>query len=154
MAQAYYNLLDMLLNNSDWGTDWNRNVAILKDGLRTFKFTITVQGSHTTPSTVTIQLQDSTGTVNIAEQFDLRVRVANNNGYAVATNATIAAGAGTTLRETLTSNKDLILQSDANGKVTVTCTDTTIETFLLLIGMTSLSPKFANYNNSKAVVHA
>lgn len=154
-TQAYYNLLEMLLNNSDWASDWNQNIAILKDCFRTFKFTITVQGSHTSPSTVTIQLQDATGTVNVQEQFYLRCRVANSAGYTNATNATIAAGAGTTLVETLTANKDLILQSDSTGKITLTCTDTTIESYLLLISQQNvLSPKFANYNNSQVVAHA
>lgn len=159
-AQAYSNLLDMMLNNSDWASDWNRNIAILKNRLRTFKFTTTVTGNTGSPSTMTIQLQDSTGLVNIAEQFYLRVRVVNQsigigaNNYACATSATVAAGAGTTLKESLTANKDIIVQSDVNGKVTLTLTCAVASRFAVLIGHTHLAPQFANYWNTLSILHS
>ncbi len=51
-----------------------------------------------------------------------------------ATNATIAAGSGTLLVDTVTATKDLVFQSDATGLFTLTCTDATVESFSLAIG--------------------
>ncbi len=151
----YANLLDMLTNNVDWETDWNANVGVLKDALRTLKMTTTVVGSHTSPSTVTIQLQDAVGN-NIAEIFLLRVRVVDNNMYLPATNATIAIGGGTGAIETITAGKDLIVQSDAGGLVTIVCTDATIEYFQLLLGQPKVLSHagIVNYNNLLLLHHA
>lgn len=152
MAQTFTNLLDILLNMSDWATDWNANIGLIKATLRTNKMSISVQGSHTSPSRVDIQLQDAAGN-SINETVYLRVRIVNNNGYANATNGTIAVFTGTVV-ETLTANKDLIIKSNSSGLIQITCTDATIETFQVLIGSASLSGSFDNWHNSQTVVHA
>ena len=135
----------------NWDASLQAAVSSVKGALRTLKMSISFQGDHTTPSRVQIQLQDAVGN-DLAEQYYLRVRVVNNNGYLVATHATMSAYIGT-LVETLTTGKDLILQSDASGLIEVTCTDATAETFQVCIGAPDLCPPFANFNNSQTVVH-
>lgn len=152
MAQQTLNFQDVNPLNENWDAALQAAVNLLIGALRTFAMSISVQGSHTTPSRVNIQLQNSKGQ-DLAEQVYVRCRVVNNNGYTNATNATIAVFTGTVV-ETLTSNKDLVIKSDANGLIQLTCTDATAETFMVLIGPPTLCPPFANFNNSKAVVHA
>lgn len=145
-------ILDVTPLQENWDASLQSLVASLRSVLRTFAMTISVQGTHLTPSRVNIQLQDSVGN-NLAETSYLRVRAVNNNGYANATNATIAVFTGTVV-ETLTASKDLVIKSNASGLIQLTCTDAAVETFQILIGRPTLLAKFADYRNSKTVVHA
>lgn len=152
--QQVLNLHDVLANQAAWDADVQANVVALKNALRTLKPVISVQGSHTSPSTITFQLQDANGFNITSEQFYLRIRVCNNGAYANATNATVAAGAGTTLVETITANKDLVFQSSAAGLVTLTLTDATIETFTVRPAPATIQPVYCNHNVSIDCVHA
>lgn len=150
--QQTLNFLTVNPLQENWDASLQAAIALLIGALRTFKMSISVQGSHTSASRVDIQLQDSKGN-NLSEQVYVRCRVVDNNGYAVATHATIAVFTGTVV-ETLSSTKDLVIQSNASGLIQLTCTDTTIETFNVLIGPATLCPPHANFNNAIAVVHA
>ena len=143
---TYHNLLDVLPNNSAWAADWNQNVAIIKNALRTFKLTETVTGSTSVAYKATVQLQDAVGN-NVAEQFCLRVRVCDFALITNATNALLSADTGTTLLETITTNKDLYVKSDANGLVSLVISNSVAESFSLLIGHARSNVPFANYNN-------
>ena len=146
MSQKYLNLLDILQNSVAWKDDWNRNIAILQDALRTLKVTLQSPGDTTTPYLIQIQLQDATGN-DKHEQFLLRVRVSDYPLYSVATNATVIVDTGTTLIDSYTPNKDIVVKSDANGLVKLVVHDSQPESFRLLIGDADVSPMFANYNN-------
>lgn len=152
MLQQTLPFLDVDPLQENWDASLQAAIALLVGALRTFKLSITVQGSHTTPSRVRIQLQDSKG-VDIPNVVVVRCRVVNNNGYANATNATIAVFTGTVV-ETLTANKDLVIESSGLGIIELTCTDATIETFNVLIGPPPVAAPFANFNNGQVVVHA
>lgn len=86
--------------------------------MRTLRPTIQVQGSTASPSTVGVQVVDS----SIQNFVLLRVRVCDNGTLANATNATIAATNGTTVAETHTGTKDLTLKSPVNTAATGTLT--------------------------------
>jgi hypothetical protein len=154
MAQQLLNLLAIVANQAAWDADADTNFTALKGALRTWKETISVQGNVGSPSTVTFQLQDANGE-NLSEQVYLRVRLTDSlTDFTVATNGSIAAGAGTTAVETLTSNKDIVFQSDASGLVTITYTNANAVTRYLMLAPSTLCPALGNYNNYKAVTHA
>lgn len=136
----------------NWDAALQAAVFSLANALKSFLMSIYVQGSHTAPSHVRIQICDANGEP-MTRVFQLRVRVTDNASYAPATNATISAWIGT-LVETKTANKDLIIESDSTGLIDVLCTDTTAETFNVLIGPPPVNAEFANYNNALAVTHA
>lgn len=153
MAQELMNILNVAANQAGWDAPVRANFQALQGKIRTLKMTIAVQGGIASPSTLNIQIQDSNGN-NLAETFQLRVRICNNAGWTNATNATIAAGSGTTLLETLTASKDLVLQSNSSGLLVVTLTDATIETVTLRPGAAPFSPSFCDSNNSLNCAHA
>lgn len=136
----------------NWDASLQAAIDSLRGALRSFKMTISTQGSHTSPSHVQIQLVDGNGDA-LAQIVYLRIRVTDNGGYLAATHATIAVFGGT-LVETVTANKDFVVLSDVNGLIDLTCTDTTIETFGLSIAPATVSPAFADHNNSLTVTHA
>lgn len=83
--------------------------------------TITNPGSgYTAAPAITIT---GGGGINAAATCTVNTTIAN------ATNATIAAGTGTQLVDTLSATKDLVFMSNAAGLFTITCTDATVETF-------------------------
>ena len=95
--------------------------------------------SGASPRTVTIQAQDIQGN-NLAETVYVRVRVCQDaDGAALATNATIAVGGTGTLVRSETATKDLVCKTDANGTLTITVTDGTLETVYLLAQPTTRS---------------
>lgn len=154
MAQQLLNLLDIVANQAAWDADASTNFTAVKSALRTWKETISVQGNVGSPSTVTFQLQDANGE-NLSEQVYLRVRLTDSlTDFTVATNGTIAAGAGTTAVETITSDKDIVFQSNASGLVTITYTNANAVTRYLMLAPSTLCPALGNYNNYKAVTHA
>lgn len=111
-----------------------------------YQLTIETQGDTGSPSTISIS--------GAAEVDFLRVRVADEDGFADATNATIAAGTNTTAVETITATKDLILKSHTDGTFKVDLTNATAETVTLRVGPAPLSPRKANYTNTLDVTHA
>lgn len=92
--------------------------AVLTTGSVT-SFVITNPGSGYTAAPVVTLSGNATATVTV------------NTTIANATNATIAAGTGTVVLDTITATKELMLLSDATGLFTITCTDTTVESFML-----------------------
>lgn len=87
---------------------------------RTLSPSITTQGNTGSASTVTVLVKNGSQLISGADF--IRVRVCNDDGYATATNATIAPASGTTTAETLTSNKDLVLKSSVATQATGTLT--------------------------------
>lgn len=124
--------------------------------LPAYSMTIDTQGSVSVPSTAAIQFTDVYGQV-LSEVDYLRVRVCDGGQYGNATNATIAAnsgvGGGTTAVETITANKDLILQSDAAGLFGVDVADAVAETVTLRIGPAGVSGRRADYGRTLDVTH-
>jgi len=113
---------------------------------------IYVQGSHSTPSQIRIQLEDAKGTP-VSETAFLRVRICNQDGYSNATNATIAVAGGTSAVDVKTGSKDMILKSNSTGLFELTLTDGTAETVTLRIGPAEFSPHFGNHHNSLNITH-
>ncbi len=87
---------------------------------RTLKTLIVTQGTTASPSTVRAQILD--GALRVTNQPFLRVRVCDSAGYAVATNATIAAANGCTSVEVHSANKDLTLKQSTQATATGTLT--------------------------------
>lgn len=153
MAQQLLNLQDVLANQAAWDAALQANISALRGALRTFAMSISFQGSVSSPSVINIQLENSDGTP-LAESVYVRVRICNNGVLANSTNATIAVSGATTLAETITSGKDIVVLSNASGLIQIAVTDATAETVTLRIGPSLVSPAFANYNNSQQLVHA
>lgn len=84
--------------------------------------TITTQGDTGTPSVVKIKSLKAHGERLLDANGLLRVRVCNNASYADSTNATIAAGTGSTLVDTITANKDLVISPTAGAYATAVLT--------------------------------
>jgi hypothetical protein len=125
----------------------------LADGLVTYALNAATQGSTSSPSTITIEARDAQG--NPIGQVDyLRVRVCDEDGYSDATNATLAAGANTTVVQTVTTDKDLILKSHTDGTFELDLTNATAETVTLRIGPAALSSRRAEYTPTLDVTHA
>jgi hypothetical protein len=154
MPQQLLNLLSVTPLQENWDASLEAAVNSLKAALRTFNMSIKVHGSHTTPSQVAIQLQNAVGD-DLNEQIYVRIRVTDAAGslYLDAAYATLGIVTGT-LAETTTAGKDLTIQSNSSGLIVVQITDTTAETFTVLLGPPSMCAPFANFNNSLAVTHA
>jgi hypothetical protein len=119
----------------------------------TFEFDITTQGDDATPSIITLVRKDATGAV-IATPFIARVRICDDGDYEGATDAEIASGdVGTVLLETITADKDLVLQSDENGVLTLEVTDATTAGFTIRVGPYLSSPH-ADYSATLDGAHA
>jgi hypothetical protein len=114
---------------------------------------ITVQGTTSSPSTVTFTLKDSLGNT-IAGTNIVRVRVCNQAGYSDSTNATFSPGVNTTTLETITATKDLILQSHTDGVYTVSLTNAVAESVTLRTGPPPLSGSRADHTATLDVTHA
>lgn len=114
---------------------------------------VTTLGSHTGPvaSLVTINTVDNAGNA-IAGVKTIRVRICNSGVFANSTNATIAAHSGTTLVDTATATKDLILKSDTNGVFKVDVTDATAETVTLRTGPAPIGGAHGDYSASVNIV--
>lgn len=82
--------------------------------MRTFSFSLPTQGTTSVPSVVQV---NNPGAAD-GQAFFARVRVCDLNGYANATNATIAAASGCTVVETHTATKDLTFKSSPAAKAT------------------------------------
>lgn len=83
---------------------------------------ITTQGDTSTASVVTIKAKRHDGSaINLATHH-LRVRACADGAWANHGTATIAAGTGSTLIETITSNKDLVISNVAAASATGTLT--------------------------------
>ena len=139
--------------NSTFGWNASGLPVCRDDDWYTFTSEITTQGNTGTPSVVTITRNDADGAAATGTAY-LRVRVCNSGAYATAATATIAAGTGTTSVETMTTNKDLVLQSTASGTWLVQVTDGTAETVTLRIGAATMTPMRADYSLTQNVTHA
>ena len=126
---------------------------VLADALTTYSLVLTTAGDTTTPSTVTIQRRNLRGQATAPSDY-LRVRVCDSGGYANATNATIAAGANTTVVESPTAGKDVILQGHTDGSFTLDVTDAVAETVTLRIGPASVGAARGDYRPTLNVTHA
>lgn len=153
MAQELFNFLTVDPKQANWNATINTNNDSIADFIKTIEMVIDTQGDTGTPSDLQLQLQTGEG-VDVNEQFQLRVRVSDSAAWANATNATIAAAGSTTLLETFSAGKDLLLQSDANGLVEITMTNATAETVTLRIGPSYLSPQLGKYQNTLDIIHA
>ena len=133
-----------------------RPAAVQRDAHDAVRYTIALQtqGDTGSPSTVIIELRDAQGD-RIARADVLRVRVCDADGYAPATNATIApaAGSDTITVETLAAGTDLVLQSDEAGTFTITLTNATAETMTLRLGPPPVTTRRATYDATLNVTH-
>ncbi len=145
-----------------WDVVMQANMNKLNDYIKTFKFTITVDGNTGLPSELEIQLQNGAATpVDVLEEFILRCRVSDNDAvpapdepaWGDATNATISSVLTGTIIETFTATKDLLIESDANGLIKLELTDAVAELFWLVIGPSYITPTFANYENGQQLDH-
>ena len=118
-----------------------------------YSMTISSQGDTGTASEVTITLEDSGGNALAVVDY-LRVRVIEDDGYADSANATIAAGTNTTVVETMTATKDLVLKSHTDGTFKVDLTDASAETVSLAIGPAPIRGRRADYTTIIDVTHA
>ncbi len=138
-----------------------RHEAIFQEGLDGtvlgtligYTLNITTQGSISTLSTIEITAQDLRGTAVSGTDF-LRMRVCDGGGYTNATNATIAAGANTTMVETIVAGKDLVLESHTDGTFRVDVTNGVAETITLRIGSAVLSSRRGDYSSTQDVTHS
>jgi hypothetical protein len=155
MAQRLIGTVDITPGQPNWDADVNLNFDKLETFFRSVALSISFQGSTGAPSLVDAQLQNSRATPgNVAKVAFMRFRVTDSGSYANATNALLAAVGGTTIVETLTASKDLVMQSDAAGLFELEITDGTAETFTLRIGPAPLQPESCDYDNSQDVTHA
>lgn len=101
---------------------------------RTITPSIVTQGNTSTASKVNVLLKNADTLLGSTDR--LRVRVCDEDGYAVATNATIAPADGCTTVETHSSTKDLTLQSSIAGAATgvLTISGVVIDTQTVTIG--------------------
>lgn len=100
--------------------------------MRTLSLSLPTQGTTSSPSTVRV----NNPAAGDGKPFYARVRVCDLAGYAVATNATIAAASGCTVVETHTSTKDLTLKSSpaAQALGTLTISGVVVDTETVTIG--------------------
>ena len=126
----------------------------IKALLLTFDPEITVQGDTATPSEITIDVLDAGGNVLTGSKL-FRVRICDSAGYAVATDAEVSVDTGTTLIESLTTDKDIVVASDpTTGKIFLLVTDATAETVTLRIGPAPLGAIQGNYSTTLNITHA
>lgn len=85
--------------------------------------TIVTQGTTSAASRVKLEALDIAGNV-IQRPLTLRVRICNSGVFANSTNATVAVANGSTLAESLTSNKDIVVKSSQGVQATGTLTFT------------------------------
>lgn len=159
MTQELLGLLTVDASQSGWDATLTTNKQKVENYVKTFALSIDTQGDTGSPSRIHIQLQNSASPgVNVEQPVRLRVRVVDDDSgdpdWDEAANATIAVAGGTTELEDLTAaDKDLIVESDADGLVELDLTDASVETVHLLIGPAPVDPTFGNYHNSLAVAH-
>jgi len=125
----------------------------VSSSLVSYSLEITSQGNLSTPSIVTIILQDVYGNT-VAETDYLRVRICNMDAYVNASNATIAAGANTVAEEIVTANKDLIFKSHIDGTFQLDVTNNVAETVVLRIGQAPVSGRRGEYTAILNITHA
>ena len=155
MTQRTIATVDVAPGQPNWDVDINLNFDKIETFFRSVALSIAVQGSTGAPSTVEAQLQDTRGVpVNVAKVAFMRFRVTDSGSYANATNALLAATGGTTIVETITASKDLVMQSDAAGLFELEITDGTAETFTVRIAPATIQPESGDYDNSQDVTHA
>lgn len=157
-APEYVTLLTINVKTAAWDASMQANFDLIRRGLHTYTITNHTPGNVGTPSRIWIQFCDWEGTpitdVLLGRLDRLRVRVCDLDGWANATNATIALAGATTVRETLTAGKDLIFESNAAGLYEIDLTDTTAEQMTLRIGAPTLGGRIADYVGSLDVTHA
>ena len=155
MTQELLGLNDVDAGQAGWDANVDTNQDLVQQYIKTLKLSIAVQGGIGSPSDIEMQLQTAESpAVNVAEAFFLRVRVTDLAGYLDATNATIAVFGGTTLEETISAGKDLVVKSDGAGLVEIRMTNATVETVTLRPGHPPVQGHFLNVNNSQDVAHA
>lgn len=76
--------------------------------IKQFELSLTTQGDTGAASRVHIEAQDADG-VKVPENFQVRVRVCNEDTFDDSTNATIAGALSTVTDESITSTKDIIV---------------------------------------------
>jgi hypothetical protein len=161
MPQPTPPITEIAANQAGWSAVINANFQAIADVLSTYALTIATQGTTAAASSLEIQRQTARATpTDQAGATLLRVRVVDDDGAgapdhsADATNATLAVAGGTTLVEALTATKDLVVMSDANGRIELDLTNATAETVHLVIGPAPLSCPLGDYAPTLAVTHA
>lgn len=155
MAQRLIAPVSITPGQPNWDADVNLNFDKVATFFRSVALSIAFQGSTVAPSLIDAQLQDTRATpVDVAKVAFMRFRVTDLASYANATNALLAATGGTTVVETITASKDLVMQSDAAGLFELEITDGTAETFTLRIAPATIQPESGDYDNSQDVTHA
>jgi len=153
MTQSLLNLLTVDNGQAAWNATINTNFEKLRDFIKTFASSIATQGDTGNPSSIEVQVQDADGN-DVEQEALLRVRVCTEDALTAHATATIAAGAGTSVAETITATKDLILKSSAAGLFTITLTNGTANTADLRFGPSLVSPLFADYEPLVQVAHS
>lgn len=96
--------------------------------IKQFALSLTTQGDTGSASRLHIEAQDADG-VKVAENFQIRARVCNEDTFDDSTNATIAGALSTVTDEVLTADKDLVLSPaiGVNATETLTLTGVVID---------------------------
>lgn len=128
-------------------------VLLADDALVSFEWSIETQGDTGSASRVHLQARDSGGNV-LNRTIAVRVRVADSAGWTDATNATIAAAGGSSLLDSVSATKDLILESDAAGLIELDLTDGTAETVTVRCGPADMGAVRGDYSPTQDVTHA
>lgn len=146
MAQETLPLNQIDAQTAGWETLLNANADNTQQYISTFLIALDGAVGATTAN-IDIQLEDAAGNAVTDTQYFLRVRISDSGGVTNATNATVAVRGSTTLQQSFTSSKDILVKSDAAGLVELTVTDATDEIVTLNIGPSEVNPLFANYHN-------
>ena len=114
---------------------------------------LTIVGDTANPSELIINLRDITGS-DIAEADYLRVRICDQDGYACATNATIATvGNYTQTIETITAGKDLIVKC-TQGLYEFAVSNAVAQTMTFRIGPADIGVRRCDYSASLDITHS
>lgn len=161
MPQPTPAVSEIAANQAGWSATINANTQAILDFLSTYELTVATAGDTTTASRIEIQHQTARATpTDKAGAILLRVRVLDDDGAgdpdhtADATTATIAVAGSTTLIDSVTATKDLVVQSDADGLIELDLTDATAETVHLAIGPAPLAAQLGDYTPSLSITHA
>lgn len=132
-----------------------RGEGRLSDAHTRFGYVMAIesQGDVATPSTVHIELVDAQGErVKLVDY--LRVRVTDVGHPGTSTAATIGPTGSTTVIETVTTDKDLVLKSDAQGRYELLLTHDQVATAVVRLGVAPVGGRIADWSKSLAVAHA
>ncbi|MCC7408778.1 MAG: hypothetical protein IT442_11950 [Phycisphaeraceae bacterium] len=113
---------------------------------------LVTQGTISAPSTIRVVVEDARGTL-MTDRHVVRVRVTQTSQYVAGTTATLTAGTGSEVVETISAGKDVVIESDVNGVALVQVANATPGAMRLRVGATMVGGIGADYTGWLDVVH-